>query len=331
MNILFIGGTSFTGPFAIRHLVDAGHAVTVFHRGKSKASILPEGVRHIIGDKDRLTEARAEFRAIRPDVVVNMMCLTTTDAEVFVDVFGDMAGRAVVISSADVYRNYGRLHGTEPGPPDPLPLDEDAPLREKLSEQGEHYNKTSVESIVRKAPFPVTILRYSAIYGPEDPLNRTFDTVKRVDDGRRHILVQDGVDTWRFHDCYCENAGHALALATVRPEAAGRVYNVADLKCPTVAERIHQIARAAGWDGSIVTLKRDQLPEAMRFPGDLSASLVLDTQRIRRELGYQEIVSYDEGLRRTIEWQRANPPEYTDAEFDYAAEDAALMKAGIAV
>ena len=34
---------------------------------------------------------------------------------------------------------------------------------------------------------------------------------------------------------------------------------------------------------------------------------MVDTSRIRRELGYAEQVPFDEALRRTIEWERANP------------------------
>jgi hypothetical protein len=40
-------------------------------------------------------------------------------------------------------------------------------------------------------------------------------------------------------------------------------------------------------------------------------------------------VSLDEALRRTIAWERANPPSSLDpAHFDYAAEDATLAALG---
>jgi hypothetical protein len=42
-------------------------------------------------------------------------------------------------------------------------------------------------------------------------------------------------------------------------------------------------------------------------------------------LGYAEGTAPDEALRRTVAWERANPPEQIDpALFDYAEEDAAL-------
>jgi nucleoside-diphosphate-sugar epimerase len=35
----------------------------------------------------------------------------------------------------------------------------------------------------------------------------------------------------------------------------------------------------------------------------------MSSSRIRDELGYVEPISLDEALRRTIAWERANPPE----------------------
>jgi dTDP-D-glucose 4,6-dehydratase len=54
---------------------------------------------------------------------------------------------------------------------------------------------------------------------------------------------------------------------------------------------------------------------------------LLDTTRIRRELGFEEVSEYERGIRDTIEWQRANPNPAIDlSQFDYAAEDRALAQ-----
>jgi hypothetical protein len=46
---------------------------------------------------------------------------------------------------------------------------------------------------------------------------------------------------------------------------------------------------------------------------------------MRAGLGYSERVPREEALRRTIEWERANPPAETNSPgTEYAAEDAAL-------
>ncbi len=55
--------------------------------------------------------------------------------------------------------------------------------------------------------------------------------------------------------------------------------------------------------------------------------LVGDTSRIRRELGYREVDTREEGLRRTLAWYAESPaPDpKTAANLDYEAEDAALV------
>jgi dTDP-D-glucose 4,6-dehydratase len=60
------------------------------------------------------------------------------------------------------------------------------------------------------------------------------------------------------------------------------------------------------------------------LPGNTRQHWVASSKRIREELGYREPVTLDEALRRTIEWEGAHPPPIDPAQFDYAAEDAAL-------
>ena len=51
----------------------------------------------------------------------------------------------------------------------------------------------------------------------------------------------------------------------------------------------------------------------------------MDSSRIRSELGYAEPFPVEEGIRRTIHWEREHPPsQINPAAFDYAAEDAAI-------
>ena len=50
----------------------------------------------------------------------------------------------------------------------------------------------------------------------------------------------------------------------------------------------------------------------------------VDSQKIRAQLGFSEIVDVQEALRRTVEWERANPPDVEPHEYNYAQEDEAL-------
>jgi hypothetical protein len=53
----------------------------------------------------------------------------------------------------------------------------------------------------------------------------------------------------------------------------------------------------------------------------------VSSDRIRTELGFADPVPIPEALRRTIEWERANPSAHLPAAtFDYPAEDAAIQR-----
>jgi nucleoside-diphosphate-sugar epimerase len=325
MRVLVIGGTAFTGPHTVRALVELGHDVTVFHRGESEPD-LPLEVRHVHADVSAFDEHVGHLRALAPDVVLDMVALRREDAR-RVLAFTGVAERAVVASSADVYRAFGRLWRTEPGPPDPLPLTEDSPLREELTGEGLAYDKTGVEAELRaQSKLPVTILRLPAMHGPGDRQHRLFPYLKRMDDGRSSIVLDEAVARWRWVRGYSEDVAHALVLAVDDPRSAGRTYNVADPVAHTEQEWVQEIGRLAGWEGEVVTLPSERLPESLRHDQfDLRQDYVVDTTRIREELGYQEQVPFEEGLRRTIAWELANPPpELKPADFDYAAEDTAL-------
>ena len=59
--------------------------------------------------------------------------------------FERIAPRAVLITSCDVYRAFGRLWKSEPGPADPVPLTEDSPLRERPAVDGRAFDFHVVE------------------------------------------------------------------------------------------------------------------------------------------------------------------------------------------
>lgn len=327
MRILVLGGTKFVGPHVVRGLAEHGHEVTIFHRGETETD-LPSSVRHVHGSFTTFASHLDALRALSPEIVLDMVPFREEDAQ-RVKAFKGVARRVVAISSGDVYRAFGRIWRTERGPPDPSPLTEDSPLREKLSNAGLDYNKTAVEREIMGDPdLSATILRLPATHGPGDSQHRLFKYLKRMDDQRPFTLLDEALANWQWSRGYVEDVAHAIALAVINEKAARRVYNVADSTAFTEAEWVRQIARVHGWKGEVIAMPSEQLPPGLRSDAlDLSQQYVVDTNRIRRELGYAEEVPFDEALRRTIKWERANPPEKVDLEqFDYAAEDAALSK-----
>ena len=333
MNVLVIGGTGFIGAPTVRRLAEAGHAVTVIHRGGSTAD-LPAGVGRVIGDRNALFELRATLERLAPDVVLDLVPYTEKQALEVARTFTGMAGRLVAVSSGDVYRNYDGLRRRSTLPPDPVPLAETAPLREELFpyrgsdipfEDRDDYEKILVERVVMgQAGLPGTILRLPAVYGPGNRQHRLGTYVRRMDDGRPAILLGEGEAGWRWTRGYVENVAAAVALAVTHAGAAGRIFNVGDEPTLTVREWVMLVADSAGWRGEIVEVPDERLPNSLRQPYDWRYHLETDTGLIRQALGYREPVPPKQAIAATIEWERANRgPE--DAP-DYAEEDAAIAQ-----
>jgi len=137
MRVLIIGGTRFMGPHVARRLAAEGHEVTVFHRGTTSAE-LPDNVGEIIGDRNNLRDFSGDFADLKPEVVLDMILLTESQAGELVGALSGIAGRLVVASSCDVYRNYNMLRGEE--------LDS-API-EKITDPTERIFRTKITSCI---------------------------------------------------------------------------------------------------------------------------------------------------------------------------------------
>ena len=308
MRVLILGGTGLTGPFLVRRLHGMGHEVTVFHRGEHETE-LPDGVRRLRGDWTR----SPELSHPAPDVVVQMWAATEAHAVRFLDLFRS-AGRAVVISSGDVYRAYGCLRRLESGPPGPIPIPEDAPLRESRYpyrgakgapiDEAHEYDKVLVEAALRaQTGLPVTILRFPAVYGPKDS-HRFRPWLQQMEDSPE-LKIEHGYAGWRWTHGFAEDVAEAVVLAVTDDRAAGRTYNVGESSAPTWAERLEEWGRIADWRGRVVPVPAEELPENRRMPYDWSHHMAVDTSRICAELGYAEVIPREEGIARTIAWERA--------------------------
>ena len=104
------------------------------------------------------------------------------------------------------------------------------------------------------------------------------------------------------------------------------MYNVSETESFSELDWARKIAAATNWAGEFVVLPHDRTPKHLLSPGNTAQHLVASSERIRKELGYHELLPRDEAIRRTIEWERANAPAMPTAQFDYATEDAALAQ-----
>ena len=337
MRILLIGGNGFIGRPVMTALQQQGHSLALFHRGTSSA---PVGVEQVLGDRDRLSASGAELKRFAPEVVIDLVISSGPQAENLMTVFRGTARRVIMLSSMDVYRAIAVALGTDAGPLQEVPLTEESELRRVLHpyppEQlqvlrkifpwmTDDYDKIPAERVVMNDPeLPGTVLRLPMVYGPGDPLHRFWPVVKRIVDRRRQIIFPQTLAGWRSARGYVENVAAAIVLAATDDRAVGRIYNICEEPPFSELEWAQKIAHEMQWDGEFVTLPVERTPPHLLRPGNTAQHWSASSARIRQELGYQEPVEIEEAMRRTIRWEMENPLTAMPAQFDYAAEDAAI-------
>jgi nucleoside-diphosphate-sugar epimerase len=338
MRILLIGGNGFIGRFAVAALKQQGHALALFHRGTTPA---PAGLDEIRGDRDQLNVSAQELKRFAPDVVIDLVISSGPQAKELMNIFRGATRRVVMLSSIDVYRAVAVSQGTESGPLQEVPLTEESELRRSLHPYPpesmevlrkifpwvtDDYDKIPAERMVMNdRELPGTVLRLPMVYGPGDPLHRFYPVVKRIADGRHHIIFPEGMADWRSPRGYVENVAAAIALAATDDRAARRIYNVFEEPSFSKLEWARKIASEMQWEGEFVVLPVERTPRHLLKPGNAAQHWTASSARIRHELGYEEPVAIHEAIRQTIRWERETPPEVALlAQFDYAAEDAAV-------
>jgi nucleoside-diphosphate-sugar epimerase len=322
------------GPHVAQQLTERGHKVTLFHRNVTTAD-LPGNTEHIYGDRNRLEDFKAEFKKIKPDIVIDMMLLNESQAKTLVEVFTGLAGCLIVAGSCDVYLQYDLLRGEEVGKVLNDRLTEEAPLRKKLypyramvpdkNHQLYDYDKILVERAVMSHPeLPATVLRLPMVYGPNDYQHRFWSYIKRMLDHRSAIILDKKQANWQITRGFAENCAGAIVAAALKEKARNRIYNVGEPEVRSEKEWVRKLAGIIGWNGNIVILDKENLPEHLQSDLYFEHHLNIDTGRIRKELGYVESVDIDEALARTIGWEKENPPQAFEDSFDYTSEDEIL-------
>ena len=314
MRVLILGGTGFIGRHLTTALLEAGHTVAVFHRGKPDVRF-PRPVLHIHGSRSRLAESIRAFALFAPEVVVDLIAFTEADAQSAIQVFSGRTERLVCASSMDVYQAYGSFRRLETSVVRKRPLSEGSPLRTILfpyrdlaKKKGDLwfcYEKILVErTVLTSTRLPATVLRLPQVFGPHDKQRRLRLYLQQMDAGE-DIVISEAKARWRWTRGYVEDIAAGFSLAITNPRAAGCIYNIGERKAESEKDWIQRIGEAAGWTGRLTIVPEDALPAELAEPYDWNHHLAGATALIRRELGYHEKVSPSEAMRRSVHWERS--------------------------
>lgn len=196
-----------------------------------------------------------------------------------------------------VYASSSSLYGDSPT----LPKHEGM-MPKPLSPYGAQklFGEMYCQVFTRAYGVETVSLRYFNVFGPRQDATSQYSGVlalfiPAVLQERQPTIYGDGLQSRDF--TYVQNVVEGNLLACTAPEVAGQVFNVACGDRITVNSMLQQINKITGKDITPV--------HAGPRAGDIKHSQA-DISRAKELLGYEPKVTFEEGLRRTIEWYRRN-------------------------
>ena len=302
MKALVIGGTGPTGPYVVEGLLKKGYEVTVLHRGFHEVEYSQQ-IEHIHVDPFS-PEAMEGLGSRKFDVVVSMYGRLRQIAE-------GMKGRTQRFLGVTGPAYLGSMNPADNPEGLLMPIPENAPVVNdpKIFKIGYLIvlSEQEVMRVHQEGGYSATLFRYPMIYGPRQLPPKEWSIIRRILDKRKKLIIPDGGLVLRSR-AYAENAAHALLLAIDHPESGGQIYNVSEERTLTLREWVDNIANQMGHEFEYM-----DMPWAIAKPCHMWATserhVVLDNTKIKKELGYHDVVPVKEGLKRTVQWFLENPPE----------------------
>ncbi len=144
---------------------------------------------------------------------------------------------------------------------------------------------------------PVTVTRASNNYGPyQFPEKLIPLMISNAMEDKPLPIYGDGLQVrdWLYVDDHCR-AIHA-ALTKGEP---GEIYNVGGSRALPNREVVERILDTLSKPRSLMTPVKDRPGHDRRY--------AITTEKLERTTGWRALVDFEQGLRQTIEWYRANP------------------------
>ncbi len=310
MKALVIGGTGPTGPFIVNGLLARGYETAILNRGAHDSDEIPAHVERVIGDPHFKETLSAALEGRKFDLIVATYGRIRHVAEVVVP----LTDRLITIGGSPGYKGARFPDALFPTGLQ-VPLPEDAPKIESEAEFRFGYlARISEDAVMAQhaaGNYVATHLRYPVIYGARQITPNEWRIMRRVLDGRPHMVLPEGGLTLLSRG-YSENMAEAVLLAVDRPEVAGgQIYNCADTHQLTLAQWVQAITAAMD-----ATIEIISVPPEFAYPArDLmirrktANHQLFDIHKIRCELGYVDSVPVLDGIRRTVDWYLEHPPE----------------------
>jgi nucleoside-diphosphate-sugar epimerase len=334
-----LGGNGQVGAAAALKLAAGGWEVTSSGRTADRfpQELREAGVRFTRSDRYDAADLQVLLHQ-GADAVIDCVGYTAAHARMLLP-FRQGIGSLVFISSKAVYIDSHGRHTNSGEPPDfGAPVTEEQPTMapsdiDYNSREGYGANKVAAENVLLDSGMAVSVLRSSRVHGTGGKQPREWVFIKRVLDGRRHLLLARG-GRGANHPTAAVNLAALAAFCAARP--AARILNSADPDAPDglAISRIIAAHLAHAW--TEVPLDETAPDDLGDHPWNTLPPFLLDTSAAQR-LGFIPVGSYAETVKEEVDWlvqaARSGDPAgvlpslddpYFRSFFDYAREDAWL-------
>lgn len=302
MRVVIIGGSGNISLPIVKLLLEQGHEVTCYNRGQRGG--LPAEARVIIGDRKDYAAFEATMQAEKFDAAIDMICFNKAEAESNIRAFKDVQHFIQVSTVCTFGVDY-----------DWLPVTEDHPLR-PISNYGR--NKVAADNAYLDAyyanGFPMTIIKPSTTYGPQQGLLRQiaieYSWIDRIRKGKPLLVCGDGKALHSF--LHVDDAAPAFAGVLGREKCIGQTYNMVP-RGFTTWEMYHQAAmRVIGREVELVgvplaDLMTLNIPNSGICEEIFAHNVIYSAEKLFRDVPeFNPRISVEAGIRDVIAAMDAN-------------------------
>ncbi|OBI81009.1 NAD(P)-dependent oxidoreductase [Mycobacterium sp. 1245805.9] len=320
-HVVVTGGYGLIGSHLVSALLDRGDTVTVFDHAKNTRDTSIDFDRHanfrfVQGD---VTDVTALSEALTPgvDKVFHLAAVVGVknymkDPLQVLDV--NVIGTRNVLELSQrhgtrvVFASTSEVFGKNPNPP--WAEDDDRVLGSTRTARWSYStSKAMAEHLVfamhAAHGLPATVVRYFNVYGPrQNPIFVISQSVHRILNGRQPLLYDSGDQTRCF--TYVDDAIAGTLLAADSDKAIGEAYNIGSMTETTIRDAVELAIKIANVDSVSEAEVVDTAARYGRRYEDIPRRIP-DSTKAQRELGWRLKIDVEEGIRRTIDWARANP------------------------
>ena len=244
----------------------------------------------------------AAFKIPRYGKAIDTLKINYRGTEVVLDLARRLGTKCVLASTSDVYGRNPSLPFSEDSSDSVIGSSSSPRWAYAVSKLFDEHLGLAYQDAYG---FPVTILRFFGSYGPRQnttwwggPQSVFIDCVLK---GKPIPIHGDGKQTRSF--TFVSDTVEGIYQAMIRPQANGEVINIGSNHEITILELAQKVKQLSGTPGELAI---EFIPYES-FTGKKYEDVmrrVPDIRKCERLLGVRAQIGIDEGLSRTIEWQR---------------------------